>query len=51
MYDLCFPLAKGEGTECQGGCSIGCAIQERDVFHVLRNIPLPPSQGGGVRLN
>ena len=21
-----FPLVKGEGTKCQGGCSIGCAI-------------------------
>ena len=33
MIRGCIPLVKGEGTECQGGCSIGCAIQHCHSEH------------------
>ena len=38
------PLVKGEGTECQGGCSIGC--DETSSKPVPATSPLPPSEGG-----
>ena len=45
LFAPTIPLAKGEGTECQGGCS----IEQDDVSSepAPATSPLPPSEGGG----
>jgi len=45
LFAPTIPLAKGEGTECQEGCS----IEQDDVSSepALATSPLPPSEGGG----
>ena len=44
LFEPTIPLAKGEGTECQGGCS----IEQDDVSSepAPATSPLPPSEGG-----
>ena len=45
LFAPTIPLAKGEGTECQGGCP----IEQDDVSSepAPATSPLPPSEGGG----
>ena len=45
LFAPTIPLAKGEGTECQGGCSSGQG--EASLKSAPATSPLPPSEGGG----